>query len=70
METRNFLGKEHEMLVLSRKAGEKIVIADNIEITILEIRGNRIRIGVDAPDHVTILRSEVRDRLPEKCVTG
>jgi carbon storage regulator len=47
------------MLVLSRKRGEKVVIGKDITLTIEEIRGNRVRISIDAPDQVRILRGEL-----------
>lgn len=47
------------MLVLSRKKNEKIVIDENIVITIVEIRGDKVRLGIDAPRDVAIHRSEV-----------
>ena len=47
------------MLVLTRKAGERIVIADNIVVEVLEVQGNRVRIGIQAPLGVTILREEL-----------
>jgi len=47
------------MLVLTRKAGEKIVIDENVLIEVLEIQGNRVRIGIQAPRGVTILRQEL-----------
>ena len=47
------------MLALTRKKGESLVINNNIEITILEIRGDLIKIGVDAPKDVPIYRKEV-----------
>jgi carbon storage regulator len=47
------------MLVLSRKPGEKIVIGKGITVTIVELAGNRVRIGVDAPDQLRILRGEL-----------
>lgn len=51
------------MLVLSRKKGEQIVISDTITITIVEIRGDKVRIGIDAPDDVTVHRQEVWDAI-------
>jgi carbon storage regulator len=47
------------MLVLSRKVGESIVIGDNIVVSILEIRGDLIRVGIDAPREVKVHRREV-----------
>lgn len=47
------------MLVLSRKADERIVIGDNIVITIVNIRGDKVRIGIDAPKDVAVDRHEV-----------
>ena len=47
------------MLILSRRVGEKIVIGDNIHVTVLAIRGNQIRLGFSAPDSVSIYREEI-----------
>ena len=47
------------MLILSRKTNEKIVIGDDITISIIEIKGDQIRIGVDAPRHIKVFRQEV-----------
>jgi carbon storage regulator len=47
------------MLVLSRKPGEKLVIGDGITVTVLEVVGGRIRLGVEAPEDVRILRGEL-----------
>jgi carbon storage regulator len=48
-----------KMLVLSRKAGEKVVIDGNITVEIVRIQGNRITIGIEAPADVKILRGEL-----------
>ena len=47
------------MLILSRKAGETLVIGDNIEITVTEISGDKVRLGIAAPKEVQILRKEL-----------
>ncbi len=47
------------MLVLSRRSGQEIVIADNIVITVVEIRGDRVRLGIDAPREIPVHRKEV-----------
>lgn len=52
------------MLALARKCGEAIVIAEvNVVITILELHGDRVRIGIEAPPEVTIHRHEVWERI-------
>ena len=51
------------MLVLTRKPGQSIVINDNIEVTILEVKGESIRIGVEAPKNVTIYRHEIYEEI-------
>ena len=53
------------MLILTRKTEEKIRIGDEIEIKILEIRGNQVKIGITAPPNTTILRDEVYTRIQE-----
>ena len=47
------------MLVLSRRADETIVVGDGIRITVLDVRGDKVRIGVDAPQDVSVHREEV-----------
>jgi len=54
------------MLVLSRKKDEKIVIGDNISIMIVEIRGDKVRLGIDAPRDVSVHRREVYDAIKRK----
>lgn len=51
------------MLVLSRKKNEKIVIGNNITIMVIEVRGDRVRLGIEAPQDVPIHRSEVADAI-------
>ncbi len=51
------------MLVLSRKKDESIVINDNIVVTIVEIRGDKVRLGIDAPRDVPVHRQEVLDAI-------
>ncbi len=50
------------MLVLTRKADEQILIGDNIKITLVRVRGNAVRIGIDAPRDVRIVRGELEAR--------
>ena len=51
------------MLVLSRKENESLVIGDEVEITVTEIRGDKVRLGIKAPDEVSIHRREVYDAI-------
>lgn len=51
------------MLILSRKVNEKIMIGDDISVSVIEIRGDQVRIGVDAPKHVKVFRREVFDAI-------
>ncbi len=51
------------MLVLTRKTGEGIIIGDHIKITVVELKGGGVRIGIDAPDELKIYRQEVYDRI-------
>ncbi len=54
------------MLILSRKVNEKVVIGDDISVTIIEIRGDQVRIGIDAPKKVKVFRQEVFDAIMEQ----
>lgn len=59
------------MLVLSRKSGQKLQIGDNITVTVLEVHGNVIRLGIEAPRDVRILRGELESwqQSPKKVAT-
>lgn len=54
------------MLVLTRKAGESIVIGNQVRITILEIQGRQIRLGVEAPADISVHRGEVYERIKQE----
>jgi len=51
------------MLILSRKINEKIMIGDDISVSIIEIRGDQVRLGVDAPKSIKVYRQEVFDAI-------
>jgi carbon storage regulator len=53
------------MLVLSRRLGESVVIGDDIVVTVLEVRGDVVRVGVDAPRHVQVRRQELLTQVAE-----
>jgi len=50
------------MLVLTRKPNQSIIIGDDTVVTILAVRGNQVRIGIDAPPDVSVDREEIRER--------
>ena len=50
------------MLVLSRRIGEEIVIGDNIRLTVVAVQGNKVRLGISAPDSVQVDRQEIHER--------
>ena len=54
------------MLVLTRKAGESIVIGNQVRITILEIQGRQIRLGIEAPGDISVHRGEVYERIKQE----
>ncbi len=54
------------MLVLTRKAGEGIIIGDDIKITVVELKGGGVRIGIDAPREMKVHRQEVFDRIKQE----
>ncbi|MDN5364595.1 MAG: carbon storage regulator [Eubacteriales bacterium] len=53
------------MLVLSRKRGEAIIIGGEIEVVVLEVRGDQVRLGIKAPPHVHVLRRELYEEIKE-----
>ncbi len=58
------------MLVLSRKLGEEIVIGDNIRVMLVAVNGNRVKLGVSAPEATRIMRSEVAGLSPAQASAG
>lgn len=58
------------MLVLSRKAGESIVIHNMVTVTIVEIRGDKVRLGIDAPREVSVHRSEIQALIDQDKAAG
>jgi carbon storage regulator len=51
------------MLILSRRVGEKLIIGENVTVTILGVKGNQIRIGIDAPRDIAVNREEIYQRI-------
>lgn len=51
------------MLVLARKVGQSIIINDNIELLVIEVRGDQVRLGIDAPKSIPVHRKELLDQI-------
>ena len=51
------------MLILTRRVGESLMIGDDVPITVLGVKGNQVRIGVDAPKEVAVHREEILNRI-------
>jgi len=54
------------MLILTRRVGETLVIGDNITITVCSVRNSQARIGIQAPQHITVHRKEVYERIQQE----
>lgn len=58
------------MLILTRRIGESVNIGDDIQITILGVRGNQVRIGIEAPQNVPVHREEIYERIKQERQSG
>jgi carbon storage regulator len=54
------------MLILTRKLGERITIGDDISVTLLEIKGSQVRLGIEAPKGIGIYRQEIYERIRQQ----
>jgi len=50
------------MLVLTRREGERILIGDNISVTVVRILGEGVRLGIEAPPQISVIRNELKDK--------
>jgi carbon storage regulator len=54
------------MLILTRRVGETLMIGDEVTVTVLGVKGNQVRIGVNAPKNVAVHREEIYDRIKQE----
>jgi carbon storage regulator len=54
------------MLVLTRKVGERVLVGDKVAITVVRIQGNAVRLGIEAPPEMTVVREELAQSVGEK----
>ena len=54
------------MLILTRRIGEAVVIGDDVKLTVLGVRGNQVRLGIDAPKDVSVHREEIYNRITQE----
>lgn len=58
------------MLILTRRISESIIVGDDVKITVLGVKGNQVRLGIDAPKHLPVHREEIYERIQSEKKAG